>query len=217
MRRRLKKIRWQKFVLFIVCVLMVWIAIFGIDIYRFSFTSDHEPADAAIVLGAAVWNGQPSPVFEERIRHAIELYQNRQVGFLIFTGGVGENDQIAESLVAARYAIENGVAVQDTYCETTSRITLENLQGAQEILDQQGMRRVLIVSDPLHMRRSVVMARDLDMDAYPSPTPTTRYTGFRTQAGFLVREIYFYSAYLIERPFNPRLENGKQMTIQPCQ
>ena len=189
----------------------------GIDIYRFSFISDNEPADAAIVLGAAVWNGQPSPVFEERIKHAIDLYQNKQVRFLIFTGGVGEDDQIAESLVAARYAIENGVAVQDTFCETTSRITLENLQGAKEILDQQGMRRVLIVSDPLHMRRSLVMARDLGMDAYPSPTPTTGYTGFRTQAGFLMREIRFYGTYLIERPFNSHLEDGKQMVIQPCQ
>ncbi|MBK9050056.1 MAG: YdcF family protein [Chloroflexi bacterium] len=122
------------------------------------------------MLGAAVWDDQPSPVFAERINHAINLYKNGQVEFIIFTGGVGDGEQLAESLVAANYAIANGVAVGDTFCETSSKITLENLQGAQEIVQQQGIGRVVIVSDPLHMRRSIMMAQDLGLDAHSSPT-----------------------------------------------
>lgn len=44
-------------------------------------------ADAAVVLGAAAWDKRPSPVFRERINHAITLYQSHRVGKIIFTGG----------------------------------------------------------------------------------------------------------------------------------
>lgn len=177
---------------------------------------DDASADAAIVLGAAVWNGQPSPVFAERINHAITLYHEGRVRFLIFTGGAGTNEAAAESLVAASYAIENGVAAKDTFCETSSKITFENLQGAKQITRQLGLGRVLIVSDPLHMRRSIEMARDLGLDAYPSPTQTTRYISFLSRSVFLLREIFFYGIYLVERPFIIRFGIPKEMVIQPC-
>jgi uncharacterized SAM-binding protein YcdF (DUF218 family) len=207
----------KRIVLIVALILTVYVSILAIDIYTFSFVTDHEPADAAIVLGAAVSNGQPSPVFRERIKHAIDLYESGQVKSIIFTGGIGKDDQIAESLVAARYAITSGVAAQDTFCETTSKITRENLQGAKDIVKQLGISRVLIVSDPLHMRRAVVMARDLGMDAYPSPTPTTKYTSFRSRFEFLVREVYFYGSYLIGRSFEFPLSGESLMTSQPCQ
>ena len=123
------------------------------DIYRYSSTTDNSPSDAAIVLGAAVLDGRPSPVFEERIKHAINLYKEGRVRFIIFTGGVGKSDQQSESIIAADYAIENGVAANDTFCETSSKITFENLRGAKEIIEQQDLKRILVVSDPLHMRR----------------------------------------------------------------
>ena len=216
MRQRLKKVRWLRLVLIVVCVLVVYGIVLAIDVYTFSFTTDTAPADAAIVLGAAVWDGQPSPVFEERINHAIYLYKTGQVKIIIFTGGIGDDDQLAESLVAGEYAITHGVAAKDTFCETTSKITLENLQGAKEIIKQQGIRRVLLVSDPLHMRRSIMMAQDLGIDAHSSPTPTTRYTGFQSQLEFLLREVYFYGTYLIERPFLSFLGTGQRMAVQSC-
>ena len=199
------------------CILCGGFIALAIDIYAFSFTTDSMPAAAAIVLGAAVWDDQPSPVFAERINHAINLYKNGQVEFIIFTGGVGDGGQRAESLVAANYAIANGVAASDTFCETNSRITLENLQGAQAIVEQQGLGRVLIVSDPLHMRRAIIMAQDLGLDAHSSPTPTTRYISWPNKLEFLLREVYFYGTYLVGRPFLSFLETDQQMTIQPCQ
>ena len=212
-----KKIRWLRLGLIGVCVLCFCLTGLAIDIYTFSLTTDPKPAAAAIVLGAAVWDDQPSPVFAERINHAINLYINGQVEFIIFTGGVGDGEQLAESLVAANYAIANGVAVDDTFCETSSKITLENLQGAQEIVQQQGIGRVVIVSDPLHMRRSIIMAQDLGLDAHSSPTPTTRYISWPSKLEFLLREVYFYGTYLVGRPFLSFLQTDQRMTIQPCQ
>jgi uncharacterized SAM-binding protein YcdF (DUF218 family) len=155
----------------------------------------------AVVLGAAVWDDAPSPVFKERIDHAVELYKADKVKALVFTGGVGEGDQLPESEVAKAYAVEHGVPAEHIRCETVSRITYESLKGARVILDEEGWKTVLIVSDPLHMRRTVMMARDLGMDAYPSPTPTSRYTSRCAQIRFLLRETYLYAKYLIERPF----------------
>ena len=177
---------------FLLVLLAIWIAVGGDETYSRS-------ADAAIVLGAAVWDGVPSPVFEERINHAIDLYRTGMIQYIVFTGGVGDGDQLSESEVAKAYAIERGVAAGDIYCETTSTITWENLKEARRVVEEAGWCSVVIVSDPLHMRRAVTMARDLGMDAYPSPTPTSRYRTWRTKTGFLVRETVFYALYLARR------------------
>jgi uncharacterized SAM-binding protein YcdF (DUF218 family) len=169
------------------------------SIWGYASNADSRPADAAIVLGAAVWNDRPSPVFEERIKHAIDLYRSGQVSSLIFTGGLGQDDQQSEAEVARRYALDAGVKSEAIFCETVSKTTYQNLSGAYVVVKHEHFGRVLIVSDPLHMRRAITLARDLGMDAYPSPTPTTRYTSLQTQAGFLAREVYFYSVYLLRR------------------
>ncbi|MBD0336513.1 MAG: YdcF family protein [Cyanobacteria bacterium Co-bin13] len=215
--RQLRKSGWLRLAILTGCSLAGGLATLGLDIYAFSFKSDTSPADAAIVLGAAVWEDQPSPVFAERINHAIHLYQAGTVELVIFTGGVGAGDSLAESLVASRYATARGVAAEDTVCETASKITWENLQGAKQVVDQRQLGHVLIVSDPLHMRRSVMMARELGIDAYPAPTPTTRYTGFQSQLAFLLREVFFYGLYWLQRPFRLLAGAALEIKVQPCQ
>ena len=76
-----------------------------------------------------------------------------------------------------------------------------NLKEAKKVIDRQGFTRILIVSDPLHMKRAVTIARDLGINAYPSTTPTSRYRTWRSKLGFLLREAYFYASYLLRRPF----------------
>ena len=112
----------------------------GQQVYAYADVTSEADADAAIVLGAAVWEGEPSPVFAERLNHAIDLYQQERVGVLIFTGGKGWGDQHAESEVAKRYALEHGVAEADVYCETASHVTSGNLRGAREIMAREGGR-----------------------------------------------------------------------------
>jgi uncharacterized SAM-binding protein YcdF (DUF218 family) len=179
--------------------LVFGLAILAGDIYAYSRVRDDGPADAAIVLGAAIWDDRPSPVFRERINHAVDLYERGAVQALIFTGGVGQGEEYAESEVGRAYAVRAGVPAEVIAIETQSRTTYQNLEQARALVEGRGVGRVLVVSDPLHMRRAVTMARDLGLDAYPSPTPTTRYRSRRTQAWFLLRELYFFSTYLLER------------------
>ncbi|MEC4814632.1 MAG: YdcF family protein [Scytonema sp. PMC 1069.18] len=167
------------------------------SIYFYGSRNQAIRADAAIVLGAAVWGDQPSPVFKERINHAINLYKKGIVRSIIFTGGIGENKEHPESVVGKRYAIKRGVKEADILVETESRTTYQNLTKAWEVASPRQFSKFLIVSDPLHLKRAVFMARNMGMDAYPSATPTTRYRTLKTQFQFLMRETYFYFVYLV--------------------
>ena len=156
-------------------------------------------ADVAIVLGAATYKNRPSPVFEQRIRHAIALYTSGQVDHIIFTGGYGADKISAESLVARNYAIARGIPDAAIFVETRSHTTLQNLQEAQQIMSDKKMSNAVIVTDPLHTKRALKMAYGLNLHAKGSPTPTTRYIGWKSKLPFLLREIYFYNVYVIFR------------------
>ncbi len=207
--------RWLRTLLLVLGLLLLWLLALAIEIVTYSTVRDDGPADAAIVLGAAAWDGQPSPVFEERIKHAIDLYQAGRVTAIIFTGGAGEGESTAESIAASHYAIKRGVSPEDVYCEAASHFTHENLAGAKAIVEQQRFNRVLIVSDPLHMRRALTMAHDFGLNAYPSPTPTSRYVSLSSQLDFLWGEVRYYATYLVRRPWLNK--DANYMAIQPCQ
>ncbi|WP_446010029.1 YdcF family protein [Candidatus Electrothrix sp.] len=166
------------------------------DIIAFSMINRTPQSDVAIVLGAAVWKNTPSPVFEERIKHAIALYRQGIVAKLLFTGGVGNGKQYAESEVARNYALKRGVNSSDILIETVSKTTLQNLLEAQRLLKSHALHSAILISDPLHMSRAMVMAEDIGLSVASSPTSTSRYRTLRTQAMFLLREMYFYQQYL---------------------
>lgn len=154
---------------------------------------DDVRADAIIVLGAAAYDARPSPVFEERIRHGIDLYKRDRAPTLIFTGGFGGNGaRFSESQVARRYAIRNGVPDSAILIETASRNTIENLSQAAALMRARKLGRAIIVSDPLHMSRALRICGNVEIACLGSPTPTSRYRSFATRWRFLINEIYFF-------------------------
>ena len=167
------------------------------SIYNYSLVTEDVKADAAIILGAAVWGDSPSPVFRERINHAINLHKNEKVDYLIFTGGVGDEDELAESEVAKAYAINNDIPEDVIYIETSSKITFGNLKESKKLINKTGMKSVLIVSDPIHMKRAMAMAKSLGINGYSSPTPTSRYRSWSTKLKFLLSETYYYLGHLL--------------------
>ena len=155
-------------------------------------------SDVAIILGAGLVKDKPSAVFRERINHGIALYQLGKVQHLIFTGGVGKGEVYSESEVAKSYALSKGVALADIYTESRSRITYENLLEAKKIMVKHGFNTALIVSDPLHMKRAIAMAQDLNIKAVSAPTPSSMYRTWSTKLKFLARETYFYMGYCLK-------------------
>ena len=191
--------RFGKIVLAIIAVTVAVLAVTAARIYRYSGVAIDKQADAAVVLGAAVWSQNVSPVFRERINHAVDLYRKGKVRKLIFTGGQGNSNEPTEAAAASSYAQANGIPIQDILVEQKSHTTFENIVNAKQLADANSLKTVLIVSDPMHMKRAMTMARDVGLRAYPSPTPTTRYVGWRTQMSELARETFYYLGYLIAR------------------
>ncbi|PPJ41590.1 MULTISPECIES: YdcF family protein [unclassified Pseudoxanthomonas] len=154
---------------------------------------DAAPADAIIVLGAAAYDAKPSPVFEERIRHGIDLYKRGLAPRLIFTGGYGGTGaRFSESQVARRYALRQGVPDKAILIESLSRNTHDNLRQASLVMQQHNLRKAIIVSDPLHMARALRISKDIGIQAVGSPTPTSRFRTFATRWRFLLQEVYFF-------------------------
>ncbi|MBN1533531.1 MAG: YdcF family protein [Spirochaetes bacterium] len=178
--------------IFVPLLLTLPILYIAIGIMSYSSRAPLRRADAAIVLGAAVWRDQPSPVFKERINHAIGLYKRGMVKKIIFTGARDSRNEAPASEVARRYAMARRVPSRDILVETQSRTTLENLRYASRLGGAHRLKSYLIVSDPLHMKRAMLMAGNLHLSAYQAPTPTTRYRGWGSKMQFLSREIYFY-------------------------
>ena len=195
----MKKI--AKALLLILLILALGFALLASRIYSFRNANSDAPADAAVVLGAAVWTAQVSPVFRERINHGIDLYRNGRVQKIIFTGGQGNPGEPTESSAARQYALQKGIPATDILIEEQSHNTYENILYAKQLADSHGIKKVLIVSDPLHMKRAVAMATDVGLIAAPSPTPSTRYQGLRSQTTLLAHETYYYIGYLLRRPF----------------
>lgn len=188
----------MKFLVLITAVTLFCFALFiAVDVYRFSQKDETRAADAAIVLGAAVYRERPSPVFRERINHAIQLYEDGLVRKIIFTGGVGHRDQLSEAEVGRNYALARGVPQEAILIEPNSTSTLENLANAKLLAEQHGLDSYLIVSTPFHMRRALSLADDLEMEAYTSPTRTTRWLNWFTRSLAFSREVVAYMWYLV--------------------
>ncbi len=182
-------------------LLAAYIAKNTADICIFSVQDQKRRADTAIILGAAAYNGQVSPVYAERLDHGISLYNDGYVDRLIVTGGIGEGNEISDAEAAKRYVVAEGVPENAVLTEDTSVITQENLENSKLIMDDNGFETAIIVSDPLHMKRAMLLAEDAGITAYSSPTPTSKYVSLKTKLPFLAREVFFYIGYKWYRLF----------------
>lgn len=183
--------------LWILAALVAWPVLLGGWIAYYGSVDHKEKSDCIVVLGAAIQGDRPSPVFAERLRHAVDLYRRGYAPKLLLTGGVGAGERRSESSVASDFVRGLGIPDRDILIEERSRTTYQNLTEAARIMSIEKLRTAIVVSDPFHMERSMTMASDLGLDAVSSPTPTSRYRTLTTQLGFLAREVYFFNTYLI--------------------
>lgn len=185
----------------IVVLVICYVFSNAVSIYIYSFKDDARNADVAIVLGASTYNGHPSPVYQERINHAVELYNKHLVKKIITTGGYGKGNPVSDAYNAKLYAISQGVSEDDILTEDQSTVTLENLINAKKIMDVYNYQTALIVSDPLHMKRAMLQAKDAGINAYTSPTHSSRFRTRDTKFKFLKREVINYIGYKWYRLF----------------
>lgn len=167
------------------------------NIYQYGKTDEKQTSDVAIILGAETDKNGVSPVYAERINHGIWLYENEYVDYIIVTGGKGEDAEFSDAYIAKQYAVSKGIPENMVCTEERSGITQENIVYSKKIMESNNWYTCIIVSDPLHLKRAMLMARDYGLQALSSPTPTTKYRSWKTKLPFLLREEFFYTGYRI--------------------
>jgi uncharacterized SAM-binding protein YcdF (DUF218 family) len=135
------------------------------------------PVDAIVVLGAAQYDGRPSPQLAARLDQVVELWPQDLAPLVIVTGGNQPGDRFTEAEASANYLIDRGVPENAILLEDAGSTTYESLEDVAEILEARGLDSVLIVTDPYHALRSRLIAQEVGMVAYVSPTDTSVVTG----------------------------------------
>jgi uncharacterized SAM-binding protein YcdF (DUF218 family) len=131
------------------------------------------PASAIVVLGAAQYVGRPSPVLKARLDHAIALWKNGLAPVLVVTGGKGPRDTTSEAEASYAYAVKQGVPDSAILVESVGRTSDESMRAVADTMRARGMRDAVLVSDPFHMLRLQVLATQLGITPYTSPTQTS--------------------------------------------
>lgn len=163
----------------------------GFQVWRQSHRDELHSADAIVVLGAAQYDGRPSPVFAARLDHGLYLFEEGFSDLIIVTGGSRPGDRFTEAQAAVLYLGARGVGPDHLAGEGRGTTTLESLRGVREIAGARGVESLLLVSDPLHSERIKRIARDLGFEAvYTSPASYERLRRTRrTKARQLLREV----------------------------
>jgi uncharacterized SAM-binding protein YcdF (DUF218 family) len=160
-------------------------------------------ADVIVVLGAAQYDGRPSPVLKARLDHGVALYKEGRAPYMLLTGGRRLGDAVSEAVAGQRYSVRQGVPVSAIILEGVSRTTLASIQSTARLLRERAellkdstasdsargnsvaatrRTRVLLVSDPFHMLRVTVLARMYGLDPLSSPTRTSPISASRSVA-----------------------------------
>ena len=129
--------------------------------------------DAIVVLGAAQYNGRPSPVLRARLDHALRLYNEGYAPRIVVTGGVGRGDTTSEAIVGRHYLLARDVVPGDVVVQAQGRSTQASMTAVADWLEAEGLHSVLLVSDPFHMYRLRLEARRTNLEAYTSPTESS--------------------------------------------
>jgi|GEM_PF-122920 len=195
-RRRARGFRaeaWRWLVtaaLFAMVASVLGLGILFYAIHRAARTDQAQPADAIVILGTAQFNGVPGPVLQARLDHALDLYRQGLAPVMVVTGGKMEGDAFTEAEAAAAYLTAQGVPPEAILYENAGTDTWQSLQGVAAVARENGLGRLLLVSDGFHLFRLKVMARDLGLDAVTSPAPDSPIrVGGPGERAYMLREL----------------------------
>jgi uncharacterized SAM-binding protein YcdF (DUF218 family) len=155
-----------------ILLVLLWVS-FVVAIVDAGRRDQAESADAIIVLGAAQYEGRPSPVLKARLDHAASLWIRGLAPRMIVTGGRGVGDTTSEAAVGMRYLVQRGIPADSISMDTEGLTTSQSMVAARRFLGTKSYPSVLIVSDPFHMLRLAILARRLHMIPLLSPTRTS--------------------------------------------
>jgi uncharacterized SAM-binding protein YcdF (DUF218 family) len=171
-RRRRHVVRWV--LLAAVLLPVVYLAVTFVTVWRAAHHDGARPADAIVVLGAAQYDGRPSPALKARLDHVVELWRGDVAAQVVVTGGKQPGDRFTEATASATYLRGQGIPDAKILREVNGRSSFQSLADSAAFLKQKGLTRVVLVSDAYHAARIEGIAEEVGLDASVSPTPASR-------------------------------------------
>ncbi len=182
-----RPVRWA---LRLAALLVIAVAVyFGVTLVQVWLTSKQyapRPADAIVVMGAAQYNGVPSPDLQARLDEALSLYREGYAPLIVVTGSKQKGDVYTEAQAGARYLEAHGVPAHANV-QAGGNDSWSNLTDAAAQLKGRGVHSVLMVTDPFHEDRSMAIASTLGFQPYATPTHTSPISGLAS-APYFVKE-----------------------------
>lgn len=163
-----RAISWLLAIALLLCLVVPGFIAFRV--WHVARVDDRTTADAIVVLGAAQYDGVPTPVFQARLEHAASLYDEGVAPQIITVGGSQPGDRYTEAGSGRAYLTELGVPPTVILAVETGTNTVGSLDAVAQTVRDQGGRSVVLVSDPTHSYRARMMAKDVGLDAWTSPT-----------------------------------------------
>jgi len=186
--RRPRPWRWVLLGIGIVVVLAVgYYAITLFQVWSTGRSDSDGPADAIVVMGAAQYDGRPSPQLAARLDHVVDLWPQGLAPLVVATGGKRPGDRFTEAQASASYLQERGVPAEAIVLEDQGTNSYESLRAVAGLLAARGLDEVMIVTDPYHALRSKLIAEQVGLTAHVSPTPSSVVEG-RDAVGRELRE-----------------------------
>lgn len=193
-----RRARWARRALLggaiVVALGFVYVALTFVQVWNAARADQAGPADAIVVLGAAQYDGEPSPVLRGRLDHAVALYDAGHAPLIVVTGGRQVGDRFTQAMAGYRYLRDHGVPDEALLLEVDGTSTYEELAATARILGDRGLSSVLMVSDGYHSQRLLSIAGEVGLDGSVSPTETGygfRELGRETAAVALGRIVSF--------------------------
>lgn len=152
-----------------VVLLVVYVAVTFVQVWQATDRDSHEPAQAIIVLGAAQYDGRPSPVLRGRLEHVLDLYEQGVAPTIVVTGGKRAGDRFTEAAAGFQFLREHGVPESAILREEYGLNTWNQLAAATRLLRVRGIEDAVLVSDDYHAYRLDRIAHELGLDAQVSP------------------------------------------------
>jgi len=178
----------------------VVVGVYGVEIYsaiRDQATRDEaQAAGCIVVLGAAQYNGRPSPVFKARLDHTVNLFNRKLAPWIITTGGYGLDKKFTEAGAGKDYLVKHGVPASAIEVDPYGETTLQSARSVKKRLLRNGVRSCIVVSDGFHLFRSKAIFAGEGIIVYPSPAPGSPIESSpAARFWHSLREVFVYAAF----------------------
>ena len=188
--------RWWLGLLALAAAVAAYLIVTAVQVVHTASLEEIRPADAIVVFGAAEYSGRPSPVLKARLDHAFDLYQRHVAPVLITTGGAAADPKFSEGGVGRDYLLKRGVPENALIAETQGSDTSQSAKRVAVIMQANGLRSCVAVSDAYHVFRiRKLLEHEGIGPVYVAPRADSRPHGLIARALAVLREVMSYSLW----------------------